>query len=256
MWILYLDESGTHGDAAHLVVGGVAVFERSTHWLKREVEEALASALGPNPAVEPCALCLHASRLHVGGDDKVEAPYDRLSPVQRRAVLDRVYATLAASKHGVFFATVVDKDYCGTRDPYEVAFEDLISRFDLFLVRRHTQQGDSQRGMVVVAESNYRERIESLGSRILAAGTQWSRTKNLAEIPLFTPARNSRLLQLSDLVSNAVFGSYEKGLARHFNLLLPRFDREGDRLHGLTHLSADAATCMCQACLSWRLHRG
>ena len=44
----------------------------------------------------------------------------------------------------------------------------------------------------------------------------------------------------TDLVTNATWGSYEKGLAWDFTKLLPKFDREGDRLHGLTHLSIHA----------------
>lgn len=129
-----------------------------------------------------------------------------------------------------------------------------IRRFDLMLSRRH-HLGDTQRGLVIVAESNYRERLETLGDRILRDGTQWSRARNLADVPLFARSARSRLLQAADLVANAVYGEYEKSLGRDFKTLLPKFDREGDRLHGLTHLTANAAACMCVACLSWRIHR-
>ena len=108
---------------------------------------------------------------------------------------------------------------------------------------------------MIVAESNYRERLETLGDRILREGTKWSRTRNLADVPLFTRSARTRLLQAADLVVNAVYGEYEKSLGRDFKTLLPKFDREGDRLHGLTHLSGSAATCMCVACFSWRVHR-
>ena len=62
------------------------------------------------------------------------------------------------------------------------------------------------------------------------------------------------MLQAADLVTNATWRNYEKGLSRDFSQLLPRFDREGERVHGLTHISADAAQCMCPACYSWRVH--
>ncbi len=164
------------------------------------------------------------------------------------------YQAIGKSQHPVLFATVVDKEHAAPRDPYEVAFEDVVSRFDLMLSRRHSL-GDTQRGLVIVAESNYRERLETLGDRILRDGTQWSRTHNLADVPLFARSARTRLLQAADLVANAVYGEYEKSLGRDFKTLSPKFDREGDRLHGLTHLSANAATCMCVACLSWRVHR-
>ena len=169
-------------------------------------------------------------------------------------MLRESYSAIGDSPHAVLFATVVAKQHVAPRDPYEVAFEDVVGRFDLMLTRFH-HQGDTQRGLVIVAESNYRERLETLGDRILRDGTQWRSARNLADVPLFARASRTRLLQAADLVVNATWGNYEKGLARDFNVLLPKFDREGDRLHGLTHVCANAATCMCIACLSWRLHR-
>ncbi len=43
MHLLYLDESGTHSQAERLVVGGLAVFERGAHWLKQDLDAAIAS---------------------------------------------------------------------------------------------------------------------------------------------------------------------------------------------------------------------
>ena len=157
------------------------------------------------------------------------------------------------SQHPVLFATVVNKNGVEPRDPYEVAFEDIVSRFDMMLGRLY-RQDNTQRGLVIVAESNYRERLETLSDRIIRDGTQWSKTRNLADIPLFTPARRTRLLQAADLVTNAVWGKYEKELGHDFTSLPPKFDREGDRLHGLTHLGVNPATCWCMACHAWRAH--
>ena len=38
MYILYLDESGTHDSARHFVLAGLAVFERQTCFLAQELE--------------------------------------------------------------------------------------------------------------------------------------------------------------------------------------------------------------------------
>ena len=250
MHLLYLDEAGTHPGTGHVVVGGLSIFERSAYWLKQDLD-ALVQRFFPetHASVE-----LHASPLRVREGQRARPPYDQLTGSERRELLKAAYAALRDSPHPVLFATVVDRVHVAPRDPYEVAFEDVISRFDLMLSRRH-QLGDTQRGLVIVAESNYRERLETLGDRILRDGTQWSRTRNLADIPLFARASRTRLLQAADLVTNATWGSFEKGLAWDFNTILPKFDREDDRLHGLTHISANAAQCMCHACYSWRLHR-
>ena len=250
MHLLYLDESGTHLDARHLVVGGLAVYERGTYWVQHDLD-AIVQRFFPETH---SAVAIHASSLRVKENQSAPSPYDQLTAAERRRMLEESYDVLSRSTHPVLFATVVEKDRVAPRDPYEVAFEDVVSRFDLMLSRRH-HQGDTQRGLVVVAESNYRERLETLGDRILREGTQWSRTNNLADIPLFTRASRTRLLQAADLVVNAVWGNYEKGLGRDFKTLLPKFDREGERLHGLTHLSTSAAACMCIACYSWRIHR-
>lgn len=249
MYVLYLDEAGTHSQAANVVVGGVAVFERSTYWLKRELDD-VAKLFFPTIPHTP----LHANQFWVPDGGKTDAPYDVLNGQQRRQLADKAYQALSASKHGVLFATVIEKRFANHRDPYEVAFEDLISRFDLFLARKHAQE-ETQRGMVIIATSQSQERIQTIGHRILHSGTQWGRTKNLAEIPLFTLASNSRLLQAADLICNAVYARYERKLTAMFDLLLPRFDKEGDRLHGLRHLTTAAQECFCPACMSWRYNR-
>ena len=183
----------------------------------------------------------------------MKGPLGDLSAEQRRALARDAYGVLAENQGGPLFATAVKKSAVN-RDPYEAAFEDLISRFDRFLTRRHAQ-GDTQRGLIVVAESNQEERLRRFGRQIYDQGTRWADLRNMADLPLFAPAAELRLLQAADLVANAVYGFYERGLAGTFMQLLPRFDREGDRLHGLTHITDDASTCFCQACLSWRTHR-
>lgn len=250
MHLLYLDESGAHSASENLVVGGVAIFERATYWLKQDLEAVAKKYFGD----QHIEVEIHASKLRVPEGADVAEPYNRISGTGRRAMLSECYDALARSPHTNLFATVVRKSGIGDRDPYEVAFEDLVSRFDLMLARLHAM-GDTQRGLVIVAESSYRDRLETLGDRILREGTQWSQTHNLTDIPFFTPASRTRLLQVADLVTNAVWGNYEKGLARDFQHLLPRFNREGERLHGLTHIGVRALDCWCPACYSWRVHR-
>ena len=111
----------------------------------------------------------------------------------------------------------------------------------------------SWRGLLIVVESNYRERLEVLGNRIRRVGMLWSQTPNLAEVPLFTRTSRTRLLQTTGLVTNAAWETYEMGPARDVSQFLPSFDRAGEQLHGLTHISADAAQCMAP-CSSWRVY--
>ena len=250
MYLLYLDESGTHAEAENFVLGGLALFERGAHWVRRDLENVTARFFPDDHA----AVVIHATKLRTRDGASIEPPYSRITAAKRSEMLNACYDAITRSPHPTLFATVVNKRGVAPRDPYEVAFEDIVSRFDLMLTRLH-HQGSTQRGLVIVAESNYRERLETLGERILRDGAQWGETHNFAEIPLFTPAPRTRLLQAADLVTNAVWGQYEKKLGRDFEKLIPLFDREDERLHGLTHLGIRAADCWCIACYSWRIHR-
>ncbi len=140
-------------------------------------------------------------------------------------------------------------------DPYERAFEDLVSRFDLFLSRINRQMiaenRDEQRGLIVLAESSYQKTITLLGRRLREQGTRWGTLHNVSDVPLFAPAKDTRLLQYADFCSNAIYGRYQHKLAGDFDRIAPRFDQEGGVIHGLSHLTTDV-NCACTACFCRR----
>lgn len=87
----------------------------------------------------------------------------------------------------------------------------------------------------MVAESQFRERIETLAIKVRREGTRWGELYNLAEVPLFTPAANSRILQVADFCANAVHGRYEGGFTRHFDKIIGKFAADDGVIHGLAH---------------------
>lgn len=252
MYVLYLDESGAHGEAQHFVLAGIAVFEREAHWFAQDLND-LQKRYFPVFA-EPIEF--HAAQLRAPAG-KVPEPFSSLPRERTRQLITEVYQIIRTHR-GVLFATAVDKAY-SREDPYERSFEELVNRFDLFLCRQNARAADTgreeQRGLVVVAESAYRNRLEILGRRFRGGATRWRETKTLADVPFFVPASNTRLLQLADFCANAVHGRYNGGYARDFDLIAGKFDREGGRVHGLVHLSKDY-DCQCLACLSRALSAG
>lgn len=246
MYLLYLDESGTHPSSARVVVGGVAVFERAAYWLKRDLSETVARYFPYEQNVP-----IHAPRLRTKGPRGLPDTYASVDAGERRRLLDACYSTLLVSRHPVLFATVVDKDATATGDAYRVAFEDVVSRFDLMLARFHAANR-TQRGVVIMSESSTLRRAERAAGPSVSEGAQWGRTRNLSEVPLFVSKSRTRLLQAAGLVTNEVWGRYEKGVSRHFDEMLPKFDREGTRLHGLTHRTGGVEACWCPACFSYR----
>ena len=246
MHILYLDESGTQKEASHFVVAGLAVFERETYHLARALDQLQATYLPGVPDLIP----FYASSLRAP-DEGVSKPFDTLSRGQRMTLIDDVYKVISESNAKVFAVAMEKAAIEG--DPYERGFEDIVSRFDQMVSRVSKERGEDQRGLIVVAESSYRGNLELLANKIARQGHRWGQTYNIADIPYFAPAKNTRLLQLADFVANAVYGRYESGYARLFERIAPRIDQEQGRMYGLVHYTRSRQDCYCPACFSRRL---
>lgn len=244
MYILYLDESGTHEEATYFVLAGLAAFEREIYWYAQDLD-ALQQRYFPNiqESIE-----FHASSLLARDDSSVPEPFNQLSREQRRQLLFEIYQIIR-NRRGILFGVAIEKAWCVKEDPYARAFEDLTSRFDLFLRRYNSETGEEQRGLLAVAESSYTRNLEILGERFRGGSTRWGQIRTIADVPFFLPAKNTRMLQLADFCANAIYGRYNSGLTRNFDIIATRFDRDQGRIHGLVHLTKDHQ-CQCMACLS------
>jgi hypothetical protein len=210
VYILYLDESGLHAQAPTFVLGGVAVFEREVHWFSEDVEAIQHRYFpGHGSPVE-----FHVSQLRAP-QGSIPEPFNALTVEQRRQLITDMYQ-IVRDRRGIVFAAAIEKTWC-REDPYERAFEELTNRFDLFLRRQNALQATT------------------------------SQVRAIADVPFFVPAANTRLLQLADFCANAVHGRYNSGHTRDFDVIAPKVDREGTRVHGMVHLSRNAE-CTCLAC--------
>jgi hypothetical protein len=246
VYLLYLDESGApeNPEDQYFVMGGIAVFERQTHWLSEAVEQVQANHL---PNVGPVEF--HAQAI---GAHKV-APWNAMSSAARYKLLDDLYDVIANThKSAALFAVALHKASFPGDDPVAKCFEDLCSRFDLLLKRLHAQ-GDTQRGLMILDESKYESRLQTLLGEYRKGGTRYRPVVNFADIPLFADSKATRLLQIADFVAHAVYRRYERGDTKYFDRIVNRFDAEGGRMHGLVHLGRDLRSCMCPACLTRRM---
>ena len=228
-------------------MAGVAVYETSVYWATDTLNK-LQDKYFPN-AQE--SIQFHASPLRGNPNHHVEEPFEQLTPATRHELLDELYE-VTHDVHGKFFAVIVEKAFLtGGEDPYERALEELLSRFDLYLSRMYRDHDQRNKGMVVIADSNYRTRLEVVARHFVAHGTRWRELHNILDIPFFTLARNSRLLQIADLVANTVYGRYESGHAGQFDRLLHKFDQDdGGPIHGLVHICRDRLRCYGACCWS------
>ena len=244
MYLLYLDESGSP-NARHFVLAGVSVYETSVYWATDELNRLQSQYF---PDLEG-SVQFHASPLRGAPSHRIERPFDQLPPATRHQLLSQLY-DVVQEVYGQFFAVVVEKSWLNPgEDPYERALEEIMSRFDRFLNRMYREQGRRDRGLLVIADSGYRERLEAVARQFVTKGTRWSELHGILDIPFFTMASNSRMLQIADLVANTVYGRYESGHASQFDRLLPKFDQdENGRMHGLVHLTRDRAQCYQPCC--------
>jgi len=248
MYLLYLDESGdpenVPGDE-YFVLGGIAVFERQAHWLSQQVDsiETTCLPIGTSSPVE-----FHASEIARGAS----SPWNQLNPREREALLYSLCAVITDSDEAnVLFATAIHRPSNPEKDLIARAFEDITSRFDLFLKRLHAK-GNSQRGLLILDRNRQEKRLQTLLDTYRKEGSRFGRLVNFADVPFFTDSKSSRLVQLADLVAWATFRRYERGDSRFFDRLVGRFDSEDGKIHGLLHLTLDRADCFCTACISRR----
>jgi hypothetical protein len=133
----------------------------------------------------------------------------------------------------------------------ELAFEDLCSRFDIFL-NRERNAGERQRGLLILDESAHETTLHRMAREFRTLGTKWGVVKNLAETPLFVNSKVSRIVQLADHIAYAVFRRYNAHDAQYFDIIASKFDSVDNVVHGLVHKQHVDPQCMCVACLSRR----
>jgi len=226
MHLLYADESGTTSDPKQIffVLAGVSIFETQGYWMNNELDKIAARF---NPA-DPISVELHGSPMVNGRGfwRQFKLP-DRI-----KAIKDALRVLTSSHPSNRVFACVVRKSLVTPKDPVELAFEQLSSRFDYFLRRLH-KQNNIQRGIIIFDKSTYETTIQNLATDFKTIGHSWDVIRNLAEVPLFIDSKASRLIQIADLIAYSIFRNYEHTDAQFFSIFTERLDRHEGQIHGL-----------------------
>jgi Protein of unknown function (DUF3800) len=226
MHLLYIDESGSPKDASqqHFIMVGVSLFERQGHWLALELDK-IAARFDP---ANPQNIELHGNPMKQGkGQWKTIPGADRAQAFQ-----DALEVLANSHKSNRLFGVAVKKALISPVDPVEYAFEQILSRFDHYLMRLH-KTGDTQRGLVILDRNTNEQSLQNLAREFRTIGHRWGVLRNLSEVPLFLDSKASRLIQLADLVSYSFFRHIEQQDSSLFNIIKDRFDTEGGIVHGL-----------------------
>lgn len=252
MYLLYLDASGTpeSTNEEYFVLAGLAAFERRIYHLSQDLNKVQNTYFpGASSPVE-----FHASHIHARRSE----PWKSLSYGQRKQLMQDVYSIVNDSHYPgvVLFAAAVHKASLPAHEqPLTRAFEQVCSRFDIFLKRLHSEEDkDDQRGLVIMDQCRISEKQEFRASWLeyVSSGTRWGRLGKVTDVPYFADSRASRLLQLADFCSFAVWRYYEHNDKQYFDKIVNRFDQAKGTVHGLWHFTPDRHSCWCPACSSRR----
>lgn len=269
MYLLFVDESGTHGGSHAFTLGGLAIHEDDAARLQRRLDEIVIDALGRIPPN------LDEYELHVSDMRNAKKPESSSThrgsiwaPITRQArlsLLERCYQEIVAftptdaAQPLSLFGVVVDATFRSRWLPLErerFTYEVLLNKFDAMLRRLREHLDRPNRGLVihdrrVLAEHD----IQSWVSEWRTAAGSVGQLENLADVPLFADSRATRLLQVADLVSYALYRRYRPDRPadiskEYFATLWPRFDSSGAATHGCVHFtpSYGRGDCDCEPC--------
>lgn len=256
LYLLYLDESGTHGNSPYFILAGIAIADADAWHLQNRVAETLRRNLPGGE--DPNQFELHAAEIKsptAGGRPSRWA----LIPVNTRfRILHRTYETIANFRvldtqyPMALFGAVVDRRRA---DCTERAYEEVLHKFDEMLNRRSQLVGQHQNGLAI-HDKHYVERdVQRAAETWRHIAGRIGTLHHLADVPLFADSKASRLIQAADFVTWALWRYY--GLPqsddRWINRLWDLFDADGGTMHGLIHVSREFSRgCGCRPCASRR----
>jgi hypothetical protein len=240
MHLLYLDDSGSAGNASdrHIVLAGLAVYERLPYWFSARLDE-IAKRIRPEDYQD-----LEFRGVDIFSGRKKWRKVKR--ELREPAYIDAL-TILGQSARVRLFGAVIHKASISPEDPMQYAFEQLISRFDHFLGRLH-KGGDTQRGVIVLDKSADETSLQALARDFRRDGHRWGQLHNIAETPFFVDSQATRMIQFADLVARALRLYFENGMSKYFDIISHLFDAEGGVVHGLVHHVAWDAGCNCVVC--------
>ncbi|MFT4280637.1 DUF3800 domain-containing protein [Microbacterium sp.] len=267
MYLLFVDESGTHPGPHPFVLGGVAVHEDDAAQLQKELDQLVIDQLKRVPP-NLDEYEVHASDMRNARKPKSESPHRQTSiwaNVERSvrlAILTEVYKRLADFTPSnpdlpvVLFGVAVERDFHSDWSPVERerwAYEVLLGKFDVMLKTLRTQRNLPNRGLVIHDRRVVAERdIQTWTAQWRSTAERIGQLRNLADVPLFGDSRATRLLQAADVVSYAVFRRYNRNASssEYFDIIWPAFHSEKDAVHGAVHYTPEYSTgsCDCEPC--------
>lgn len=180
----------------------------------------------------------------------------------RLSIIDAVYEKICTytpthdQLSPVLFGVAVERDFRPSWTPVERerwAYEVLLGKFDVMLKTLRTRRGLPNRGLVIHDRRVVAERdIQAWTAAWRSTAERIGQLKNLADVPLFGDSRATRLLQVADVISYAIFRRYNRQAPNsdYFDKIWAGFHEEDGVVHGAVHYtpSYGDGSCDCEPC--------
>ena len=183
-------------------------------------------------------------------------PYVHLTMAERTALVTEVADLIASWTGARLFAECIDKTHFDptktARSISEQAFEQVVSRFEQFLVNREKVRSKGPIYGILVHDNNetVAKKHTALMRQFHQSGTLWTQLKRIIDTPLFVDSSLTRMVQLSDVCAYALRRYFENNETDLFRRVFVRADRVGLTIVGVRHFAA--MTCACEVCFAHR----
>jgi hypothetical protein len=222
VYVLYVDESGSHGlfqNNQAYVLAGVAIHEADIRRLGDQLRDVVLEVTPGE--VAPASYEIHAAELR---HPPAGSPWKAIDGQVRRATLERALRTIASFEEldpRRPLRLFVDVLPPGGEHERE-AYGNLLNRFDDWLA-------EIDEHGIVISDVSYRERdIQAWAKRWRRTASRWGTLDQLVEVPLFADSTASRLLQAADLIAWSAWRHF--GVVPHddhwWQIIEPRVDLE------------------------------
>jgi hypothetical protein len=177
--------------------------------------------------------------------------YIHLTFDERKALIQDVAKVIEGWNFAKLFAECIDKvHYDPTKARMgvdEQAFEQIVSRFEQYLVNTSPSKGTKHHGLIV-HDNNATIALKhtALMRDFQKEGTFWTKIKLIVETPLFVDSSLTRMVQVADLCAYALRRYLENNEEELFTKIFARADRVGNRVLGVRHFTD--VGCSCRIC--------
>jgi len=180
--------------------------------------------------------------------------YTHLTHSDRKRFVTKVATKVGDWGFARLFAECIDKVNFNSQDaeitPVRLAFEQVVSRFELFL-NALGSPGDRRFGLIIHDNNEtVAKKHTELMKRFHRDGTFFTHISNIIDTPLFVDSELTSMVQIADLCSYALRRYFENGEEELFDLIFQRADRRNDAVVGVRHFAPEG--CNCKVCVARR----